>query len=193
MASSVSTATNASSSYDRHIMMTPGGNLQFGVWNGSANVLETSAAYNDGGWHHVVATLGPNGQQLFVDGALVGTLPNTSAQGYDGYWRLGSDNTWGGSSTNDFSGSLDEFAVYSSVLPAATVRQHYELGSGTTPPNAPPISAPIRAERQRLFAGRSDRSGECPSRVWITNMPVERAWASMAAAPGSPARVSPMS
>ena len=58
---------------------------------------------------------------------------------------------------------------------------------------APPISAPIRAERQRLFAGRSDRSGEWPSRVWITNMPVERAWASIAAAPGSPARVSPMS
>ena len=28
--------------------------------------------------------------------------------------------------------------------------------------------APIRRERQRLFAGRSERSGRWPSRVWMT-------------------------
>ena len=31
-----------------------------------------------------------------------------------------------------------------------------------------PISAPICLLRQRLFAGRSDRSGLCPSLVWMT-------------------------
>jgi len=30
-------------------------------------------------WHHVVATGGPAGMQLYVDGALVGTNPNTGA------------------------------------------------------------------------------------------------------------------
>src|SRR5918993_5745170 len=32
---------------------------------------------------------------------------------------------------------------------------------------ASPMPAPIRAERQRLFSGRSERSGRCPSRVWM--------------------------
>ena len=31
-----------------------------------------------------------------------------------------------------------------------------------------PMPAPMRCERQRLFSGRSDKSGRCPSRVCIT-------------------------
>ena len=34
-----------------------------------------------------------------------------------------------------------------------------------------PIPAPMRRDRQRLFAGRSARSGRCPSRVWKTWKP----------------------
>ncbi|WP_159433625.1 PKD domain-containing protein [Agrococcus sp. Marseille-P2731] len=130
-----STATNASSSYDRHIMMTPGGNLQFGVWNGSANVLETSAAYNDGGWHHVVGQQSSSGMQLFVDGELAGSNAVTTAQPYTGYWRLGGDSTWVGDPF--WVGSLDEFAVYGSPLTAAQVRAHYELATDGVANQAP--------------------------------------------------------
>ena len=55
--------------------------------------------------------------KLYVDGVLVGTNPQTSAQDYTGYWRVGGDNTWGGSSPW-FDGTIDEVAVYSSALSA---------------------------------------------------------------------------
>jgi hypothetical protein len=35
--------------------------------------LETSAAFNDGQWHHVVTTVGSGGQRLHVDGKLIAT------------------------------------------------------------------------------------------------------------------------
>ena len=54
--------------------------------------------------------------------------PRRTPQDYTGYWRIGGDNTWGGASTNDFAGSLDEVAVYPAVLSAATVQAHYHLG-----------------------------------------------------------------
>ncbi len=76
----------------------------------------------------MVATQGSGGMQLFVDGVLVGTGSAVTPQNYSGYWRLGSDSTWGGNDTNDFAGSLDEAAVYDGVLPAATVNAHWQLG-----------------------------------------------------------------
>jgi hypothetical protein len=124
---------SASGSYDRHVYMFDDGRLRYGVWIGAPSVIDTAQSYNDGNWHYVVATLGGDGQQLYVDGALAGSVPNTSAENYTGYWRLGSDNTWGGSSTNDFSGELDEVAVYPTVLSAATVQQHWAIATGAAP------------------------------------------------------------
>ena len=71
------------------------------------NTITTPAAYNDGLWHSVVATQSSNGMVLYVDGAEVGTNPQTAAQDYTGYWRIGGDTTWG-SSSSFFAGTLDE-------------------------------------------------------------------------------------
>ena len=130
-----------SSNYDRHVYMLDSGQLRYGIFNGQLNLVDSPLAYNDGKWHQVVATQGPAGQALYVDGALVGSSTVVTPQAYDGYWRLGSDNTWGGASTNDFTGALDEVSIYSSTLTAATIAQHYQAGSGTTPP-PPPNQAP---------------------------------------------------
>ena len=47
----------------------------------------------------MVATQSPTaGMKLYVDGALVGTNGQTQPQGYTGYWRVGGDTSWGGSS-----------------------------------------------------------------------------------------------
>jgi PKD repeat protein len=130
-----------SSNYDRHVYVFADGRLRFGVWTGQTTVIDSPLSYNDGQWHHVVATMGPAGMAMYVDGVLVGTNPNTAAQGYDGHWRLGADNTWGGASTDAFGGRLDEAAVYSTQLTAEQALAHYVAATGTTPANQPPTAS----------------------------------------------------
>ena len=133
-------ATNGTSSnYDRHVYMQDNGQVVFGVWTGQTNTITTGPSYNDGKWHQVVATQGPGGMSLYIDGQLSGTNPQTQAQGYNGYWRVGGDTTWG-SSSPWFNGTIDEAAVYPTVLDASTVLNHYNLGTGTKPNQAPTAS-----------------------------------------------------
>jgi len=124
-------ASGSSSNYDRHIYMDAGGHINFGVWTGSANVATSPGTYNDGQWHHVVATQGPAGMTLYLDGQNVATNPQTAAQDYVGYWRVGGDTSWSGAPY--FGGQIADVAIYTGVLSAATVQQHYAAGSGTAP------------------------------------------------------------
>jgi hypothetical protein len=108
--------------------MTNNGRLAFGTWNGSATVITTTATYNNGLYHHVVATLSSAGMKLYVDGALVGSNPNTLAETYNGFWRVGGDNlnAWPSKPTSAyFKGTVDEAAVYSTELSAAQVAEHF--------------------------------------------------------------------
>jgi PKD repeat protein len=139
--SSNATVPIDSTSYDRQIYMDNAGRLNFGVNNGSARVITSAATYNNNQWHHVVGTLGASGMNLYVDGARVANRSDvTSGQSYQGYWRVGGDNlaNWTNRPTsNYFAGTLDEVAVYPTVLPAAAVTQHYQLGSVTAPNQTP--------------------------------------------------------
>ena len=120
-----SRTSTTSSSYDRHIYLDRSGYLNFGVYPGAERVLRSTARVNDGEYHHVVATLGPDGMALYIDGDLVASRADTtSAQTYDGYWRLGGDSTWGNSGTW-FSGWIDEPAIYPAALTATQVANHY--------------------------------------------------------------------
>ena len=113
-----------SSSYDRHVYMLPSGQLVFGTWTGTENLAQTTGSYNDGKWHYVVATQGPDGMKLYVDGQLAATNPQTQAQNYSGYWRVGGDSPWSGSAY--FAGTIDEVAFYSTELSATQVTNHYK-------------------------------------------------------------------
>jgi hypothetical protein len=121
-----------SSNYDRNLYMTDAGTLIYGVYAGGTKTVTSARPYNDGTWHHAVATQGSDGIRLYIDGAQIGALPTqTTAQNYWGSWRIGGDqlNGWPLRPTsNYFAGSIDEFAVYPSVLTAAQVSQHYNLG-----------------------------------------------------------------
>src|SRR5665647_317114 len=135
--------TSLSSNYDRHVYARDDGRLVFGVWTGQENTITSADGYNDGAWHHLVATQSvTDGMSLYVDGELVGTNPQTAAQSYTGYWRVGGDTTWSGSSWPWFTGDLDEVAVYSSVLTENDVLLHQALGTGGTPPDAESPTAP---------------------------------------------------
>ncbi|MBT2517544.1 PKD domain-containing protein [Streptomyces sp. ISL-90] len=128
-----------SSSYDRHVYMTSNGRLAFGTYPGIIRAITTTGTYRDGGWHHVVASQGWDGMKLYVDGQLVGSLPDNTAQAYNGYWRVGGDNlaSWPNRPVTDyFSGQIDEVAVYDRVITPQEVTAHYSKGTGTAAPTA---------------------------------------------------------
>ncbi|MFB7310180.1 LamG-like jellyroll fold domain-containing protein [Streptomyces sp. NPDC056192] len=124
--------TRASGNYDKHVYMRNDGRLVFGVWTGSARTITTPDSYNNGAWHHVVATQGSSGMALYVDGTRIGTLAESNSQAYSGYWHVGGDNLNGWPnqpSSNYFAGQIDETAIYPSVLSAAQVQSHYTLAT----------------------------------------------------------------
>ena len=157
-------ATGLSSNYDRHIYMQDNGQLVFGTWTGSANTITTPAAYNDGKWHSVVATQSAQGMILYVDGVNVGTNPQTAAQAYTGYWRIGGDNTWGSSSAY-FAGILDEAAVYPVALTSDQVARHYHLGGGNVAPTAA-FTSTVTGTSVGLDASTSKDDGTITSYAW---------------------------
>ncbi|WP_329164962.1 DNRLRE domain-containing protein [Streptomyces sp. NBC_01717] len=124
--------TRASGNYDKHVYMRNDGRLVFGVWTGSARTITTPDSYNNGAWHHVVATQGSSGMALYVDGTQIGTLAESNSQAYRGYWHVGGDNLNGWPnqpSSNYFAGQIDETAIYPSVLSPAQVQSHYTLAT----------------------------------------------------------------
>jgi len=160
--------TGTSGSYDRHVYMETNGRLTFGTWTGVANTITTPLAYNNNQWHHLVATQSAAGMRLYVDGALVGSHPQTGAQTYSGYWRVGGDTTWGPQPW--FAGQLDEVAVYSTALDAQTVTNHYALGTTGLLPNQSPAAyftaTPTDLSVALDATGSSDPDGTIASSAW---------------------------
>lgn len=158
-------ASGNSSSYDRHVYMSPDGRLNFGAYNGSLNIATSPASYNDGAWHQAVATMGPGGMALYVDGVLVATNPNTVPENYTGYWRVGGDNTWSGNPY--FNGRIDEVSVYSKVLGADRVFAHYRA-SGVWQNHPPTVSIGGTCTNGAcsLVADATDPDGSVASLAW---------------------------
>ena len=119
--------TGASATVDRVIYMTNAGKLTFGINNAAKAVITSPLSYNDGAWHHVMATVGPAGMRLYVDGAQVATSA-TVANAYSGTFRVGYDSLtgWTGAPTINFlNGSVDEPAVYITTLTLADAQAQY--------------------------------------------------------------------
>ncbi|RBY88601.1 LamG-like jellyroll fold domain-containing protein [Blastococcus sp. TF02A-26] len=122
-----------SSQFDRHIYMTNGGRLRFGVYNGAHHTVVSPTAYNDGRWHLATATFSPGtGMALYVDGVLAATSTVTNAaEVTTGYWRIGYDNlgSWPEAPASAFfAGSLAHASVYERVLTADEVAGQYAAG-----------------------------------------------------------------
>ncbi|UWX97977.1 DNRLRE domain-containing protein [Arthrobacter zhaoxinii] len=140
---------NSSGIVDRHLYMTTGGTLAYGVLN-AANTpvsVSTAKAYNDNAWHHATAVQTASGFTLYVDGIAVATSPTAAAQTYTGSWRVGGDslNNWPERPTSNYlAGSIDEFAAYPVALSTAQVTEHYTAGGGSPaePEPAPDTTAP---------------------------------------------------
>jgi alkaline phosphatase len=134
--------TGDSSNYDRHIYLGPDGRVNFGVYPNAVRLVTSPAAYNDGAWHQVMASVGDRGMELYMDGQLVASDPNvTFAQAYDGYWRIGGDNLggWPNVGASSFVGTIDDVSVYGRQLDLVDVVRHRGLGATGTVPNLPPV------------------------------------------------------
>jgi PKD repeat protein/uncharacterized protein YcfJ len=131
---------SASTNYDRQLYMLDNGRVRFGVNPGTPITIDSSSPLNDGAWHQIVSSVGPDGMKLYVDGVLNASDANTVSQNYTGYWKIGGDNTWGGNAQSYFLGEVDEAAVYPRQLSAATVRAQY-IASGRSVSNTPPTAA----------------------------------------------------
>ncbi|MFD5905550.1 DNRLRE domain-containing protein [Streptomyces microflavus] len=146
--SNIGTAQGHTSSVsDKLLYLTDNGRLAFGVQVGSTNSLPTltsSTSFNDGQWHHAVATQGPGGMALYVDGARVAANTAAGNRSYNGYWRVGGDamnNAWPNRpSSTYFAGQVDESAIYPSALTAAQVAAHHQLAQAPAPPGDTTVS-----------------------------------------------------
>ena len=141
---------------------------QFGIWTGQMNSRSPRAAYNDGAWHHVVATQASDGMKLYVDGALVGHEPDHRRRRLQRLLAHRRRHTWG-SGSSATSPALDEAAVY-----ACRPRRHDGRRS-TTPrrrhkPNAAPVaaftSATHRPRRRLRRLASADTDGTVASYAW---------------------------
>lgn len=163
-----SSQTGQSGNYDRHVYMENDGRLSFGTWTGNTNLATTSASYNDGKWHHMVASQSsPDGMKLYVDGKLKATNPQTGGDSYMGYWRVAGDNAWSGDPF--FKGSIDEVAVYPFALTSNQVDDHWKVGSGFVP-NKLPVAAFTSSVTDLTVAfdasGSADTDGTVDSYAW---------------------------
>jgi galactose oxidase len=124
-----SSPTGLSSDQDRQVWMSDDGRLNFGVFTGTPVTIQSPGTYNDGSWHHVVATQGSDGMKLYVDGQLVGSNSTSQSQSDVGYWRVGADSVAGWPdqpTSNYFGATISDVAFYDTELSAAQVRAHYE-------------------------------------------------------------------
>ncbi|MFD5277259.1 PKD domain-containing protein [Pseudarthrobacter sp. NPDC058362] len=173
------TVTGVSADYDRHVYMDNLGRIFFGVRpagsTGTRLTVNTTLVFNNNLWHHVVATLGPNGMQIVVDGTVrAGRTDVTAAWPFDGYWRVGGDNlsNWPSRPTSRYlTGQIDDVAIYPGVLPLSRIQAHY-VASGRTvdAPPAPPTAA-FTAETDGLTVNvdgtaSSDANGPIAAYDW---------------------------
>ncbi|MFD2797250.1 PKD domain-containing protein [Promicromonospora vindobonensis] len=169
-------ATGTSTITDRLLYVDSGGRLTFGVHDGGADTLRSPGRVDDGAWHHVVATLGSGGMQLFVDGARVANRADvTQGRAYDGYWRIGADTLSGWPNRSllggdRYTGAVDDVAIYPTVLSAAKVSDHYTVAANGGRPNQAPVAeAAANIHGFDLTAdgsGSTDPDGTIASWAW---------------------------
>lgn len=124
--------TGASATVDRVLYLTSRGRLAFGINHANKATITSTDSYNDGVWHHVAVTLGPDGMKLYVDGARVATSSTTATGTYNGYLRVGYDDLtgWTNAPTSNYlKATLDDVAAYTTTLSASDVASHYEAGT----------------------------------------------------------------
>jgi hypothetical protein len=125
-----------STQWDRELYLGTDGKIHAYVYDTIQKQAVSTATYNDGRWHHAVATISANDSiKLYVDGMLqesttIGTPFSTYTTSY---WRIGGWKNAQGSPYNGsdgyFLGSLDDVRIYNRALSAGEIQSLYDLGA----------------------------------------------------------------
>ena len=179
-----------SSTFDRQVYMDNTGRILFGTYPGAVRTVNSTAKYNDGKYHHVVASLGSSGMKLYVDDLLVGSRGDTtSGQPYSGYWRVGGDSLtgWPSAPTSAYlAGTIDDVAIYPTVLSSTQVDSHFVLsGRTSTLPPVPtdPYGAAVVNDNPALYWRLGESSGTSAADSGGGSSPESTAAASPRASP----------
>ena len=91
--------------------------------------LSSPAAYNDGKWHFVVATVSAAGLKLYLDGSLVASdSSGTSGGSQGGYWLIGQgdEGNWSDPPANAYwTGQLAHVAYFATALSSGEISTLY--------------------------------------------------------------------
>lgn len=107
------------------IYMNSSNKLATNFYGGGSQVVST-ASVNDNAWHHAVVTCNGSALTLYLDGSSQGTGASVSPNIGTTNKFIGKDSGGG----NWWSGSLDEFGLWSKELSASEVTELYNSGSG---------------------------------------------------------------
>ncbi|MFI9589775.1 DNA/RNA non-specific endonuclease [Nonomuraea sp. NPDC052265] len=136
-------ADNTPSAFVPVVYVGTDGKLRGQFYTAAHTPITSTAAVNDGNWHHVVlsaapskpatSTTGPGSlQTLYLDGAAVGTLAGEIKHGDMWETRIGTgygSTAWPSTTTSTtafpFNGDIDEVAIYGKPLSAPAVTRHY--------------------------------------------------------------------
>jgi len=118
-------AETAGASNDFGVSLRSDGRVVAGVGTPDVSVVSTSGGYNNGAWHYVVftRTKSSGALALYIDGVAAGTGTGSTAS-----LTSSTTITFGriqSVGSTFYAGSLDEIALYSTPLSAATVSAHY--------------------------------------------------------------------
>ena len=157
--------------HDRLVYIDTSGHLNFGEYNGSGYTITSSTTVNNGQWHFVVATAGPAGMYLYLDGVEVGYNSNTVGQNYVGWWAIGGGTTWGTATSTYLQANLADVAVYPAQLSASQIANLYPPGncSGVTLTSTP--SSTVEQAQQATLSATATCTAGIPTQYVFTETP----------------------
>ncbi|MDP4512070.1 RHS repeat-associated core domain-containing protein [Nonomuraea turcica] len=156
-------ADNTPSAFTPVVYVGTDGKLRGQFYTGAHTPITSTAAVNDGTWHHVVLSGRKDTQTLFLDGAQIGTLSGEIKHGDQWETRIGSgygSTAWPSTTTSTkvfpFNGDIDEVAVYGKPLGAPTVQRHYV--ARTAQPQLTKVTMPSgRVDADNIYAADGGR------------------------------------
>ena len=121
--------TGTASNYDRHLYVDTSGKLVFGLYPGSFVYMNSLSTVTDNTWRYAVGTFAGLylDANLYINGVGQSTAPNTNAQTYTGWWRIGSSamNSWALATSGSFLGDIGLVKIYNRALTTTEIIKNY--------------------------------------------------------------------
>jgi len=86
--------------------------------------------YNDDDWHLIVVTLGSGSHKIYIDGSLIDTTSATFDTGGGGTVKNAVIGNYGPSGTEDWTGEIDDMAIWNRVITSGEVTDLWNSGDG---------------------------------------------------------------